>query len=97
VDLVGRYGGEEFVVLLPEIPEEEVTLIAERLRQEIESIRLPVEGRELRVTASFGSASLQTGMTGLAALLDAANRAEHRAKASGRNCVIVAAYEAVKA
>jgi diguanylate cyclase (GGDEF)-like protein/PAS domain S-box-containing protein len=97
VDLVGRYGGEEFVVLLPEIPEEEVALIAERLRQEIESIRLTVEGKELRVTASFGTASLHPGMTGLAALLDAANRAEHSAKASGRNCVIVAEAAAVEA
>jgi two-component system cell cycle response regulator len=57
-DVGGRYGGEEFVVILPQTGEAGCLVIAERLRTAIEALRIPWEGQELRVTVSIGCATL---------------------------------------
>ncbi|MDZ4158633.1 MAG: histidine kinase N-terminal 7TM domain-containing protein [Anaerolineaceae bacterium] len=99
VDVIGRYGGEEFVILLTETDQANALEIAERLRVEVESKRLSTEWGELSVTVSIGVAQLRTrkGKTedsvwqeqnSLADLIDRASQALHAAKAAGRNCVV---------
>ena len=90
-DLLTRYGGEEFCILLPDATTEVALGIAERLRQEIESqagssIRGP---QELKVTSSFGLSTLSSTTQNLATLIDQADKALYAAKNGGRNCVKV--------
>ena len=88
VDLVARFGGEEFVILLPEVNLSAATQIAERLRVDIEHHRVDTEKGGLGVTVSIGVSELEDGITTLTTLLDRANLAEHAAKEAGRNRVL---------
>jgi diguanylate cyclase (GGDEF)-like protein len=80
-DLVGRYGGEEFVVLLPETDEESAMVAAERLRRKIAEVNFP--GLDRRVTLSAGVAGYK-GQT-ITHLINEADERLYRAKARGRN------------
>src|SRR5256885_7660390 len=86
-DAVGRFGGEEFVALLPAADDVMGGQVAERLRRRIESTEIAVEGRDgprlLHVTASVGVAS-GSGGTELDDLLHAADKALYLAKHEGR-------------
>ena len=84
-DLAGRWGGEEFVLVLPGVTLGTAVRIAERLRQGIGAARL-LPGRS--VTASFGVTAWQPGDT-LEALIGRADAAMYRAKHGGRNRVEV--------
>lgn len=86
-DVVGRYGGEEFLVLLPGSDAAAARVLAERLRRTIEGLGIEWEGRRIRVTASFGLAGMREQDTGLASLLSRADKALYQAKREGRNCV----------
>lgn len=87
-DLIGRYGGEEFVVLLPESSEREGTALAERLRRLVEQHAFEVDGETARITLSVGVASLLPEQMATGDdLVRAADDALLRAKAAGRNCV----------
>lgn len=86
-DVLGRWGGEEFVLLLPETGLDEAFELAERLRQSVGERVIVHEGARLQVTASFGVAGLDSGQE-LAALLEAADRAMYAAKMAGRNRVV---------
>lgn len=86
-DVVGRYGGEEFLVLLPGSDAAAARVLAERLRRTIEGLSIEWEGRRIRVTASFGLAGMREQDTGLASLLARADKALYQAKREGRNCV----------
>lgn len=85
-DLLCRYGGEEFVVLLPQTPAEQAMIMAERLREGIAHLPVNLAGRELSITISIGLAGLTPEMDG-AALVKAADSALYRAKEGGRNRV----------
>ncbi len=85
-DVVCRYGGEEFVVLLPETGLEQALRLAERLRHHISRMAIPLPGRDLYVTVSIGAAVLTPHMDG-EALVAAADAAMYRAKQAGRNQV----------
>lgn len=89
VDVAGRYGGEEFVFLLPETDQDGAYLLAERLRTEIEKITIETPQGRLHVTVSIGVACLESPTQTLDELLDKADAAVHRAKASGRNRVAI--------
>lgn len=93
-DVMGRYGGEEFIVLLPHTGIKVGTTIAERIRN-----RTAEPGPEglPAYTVSIGIASLGTKHSDMAALLDAADKALYRAKRSGKNCVVAAAPDAARA
>ncbi|HTQ80957.1 MAG TPA: diguanylate cyclase [Thermoanaerobaculia bacterium] len=91
-DLLGRYGGEEFLVVLPEVDLESGRLAAERLRRALADSPLPVPTGEVRVTASFGVAEMSElpgrPTADLADLLvSLADRRLYEAKAAGRNRV----------
>jgi diguanylate cyclase (GGDEF)-like protein len=86
-DLVCRYGGEEFVVILAQTPAEQGRVMAERLRTGIAATPIAVPGRELKLTVSIGVAGLKPGMNG-EALVQAADDALYRAKQAGKNRVM---------
>ncbi|MGH3183808.1 MAG: GGDEF domain-containing protein, partial [Streptosporangiaceae bacterium] len=85
-DLVARFGGEEFIAVLPERDAQRAAEIAERLRARMEELRVEFEGRELGVTASFGIAALAGG-DAWSELLRRADHALYEAKRAGRNCL----------
>ena len=84
-DVVGRYGGEEFAVVLPEIGPEDALLVAERLRARISALGDPVP-----VTASFGVAGHPTHGPDAASLIKAADDALYVAKRGGRDRAVAA-------
>jgi len=88
-DLLCRYGGEEFCILLPDATRETALNIAERIRTEVElnagaSIR---NSQDIKITSSFGVSFLSESTPTLAAIIDQADQALYNAKADGRNCV----------
>ncbi len=92
-DIVGRFGGEEFVVLLPDIGESDVTAVAERIRIGIArlSVEVPETLRPTKIdnlSASIGVAMYPDSGVELQRLLDAADTALYTAKDNGRNRVI---------
>ena len=87
IDQLGRYGGEEFVFLLPETDGEEARAAAERLRQMIAESPLPAGEGQVQITVSIGIATLDPGDDRLDALLKRADLALLRAKQGGRNRV----------
>ncbi|HET8644643.1 MAG TPA: GGDEF domain-containing protein, partial [Vicinamibacteria bacterium] len=89
VDSVGRYGGEEFVVILPETRPPDALHTAERLREQVERHVFEAGDHSIRVTVSVGVASFPSeGVDSAATLLSAADRALYRAKENGRNRVM---------
>lgn len=87
VDLLTRFGGEEFVTLLPETRIGAAVQAAERLRQAVQNLRIPSSWGELGITISIGVAELTSSMNGLDDLIERANQAEHLAKERGKNRV----------
>jgi diguanylate cyclase (GGDEF)-like protein len=90
IDEPARYGGEEMAVVLPETDLSGAELLAERMRTAIESLSIPRldgAGSPLRVTASFGVASLPQSAGDKESLIAAADAALYRAKRSGKNRV----------
>jgi diguanylate cyclase (GGDEF)-like protein len=86
-DVLGRFGGEEFVALLPGASQEQACWIAERLRERVRVIAIPSLGAEATVTVSIGVAALGRDGNELFELLAAADAALYRAKQSGRDRV----------
>ena len=90
VDILGRLGGEEFAVLLPETARPEAVEIAERLRMSVETEKVSLdEGLPIRFTVSIGVASFVSGDENIDELLSSADQALYEAKNSGRNKVCV--------
>jgi diguanylate cyclase (GGDEF)-like protein len=84
VDLAGRWGGEEFLLVLPGTDGPGAAQVAERIRASLEAASIPVADGELHVTASFGVASYAPG-TAQEELFEHADEALYRAKAAGKN------------
>jgi diguanylate cyclase (GGDEF)-like protein len=83
-DIVCRWGGEEFIVLLKDTDGETGQKIAEKIRQHVEQQRYAYNGKELQLTVSIGLTTLQPDET-LHTLLSRADHAMYRAKQAGRN------------
>lgn len=90
-DLKCRYGGEEFLILLPDTPSQGALRVTETLRREIEGTSIPWNDDTLRVTASFGITAIMPGEMDPLAAIARADEALYRAKQDGRNCVRSAA------
>jgi len=84
-DVAARYGGDEFIVLLPETPAKGAMEVAERIRGRIASTPLPLEGRSIVSSVSIGIASYPEDGGTLDALAVHADRALYAAKQDGRN------------
>jgi diguanylate cyclase (GGDEF)-like protein len=87
-DIVGRLGGEEFAILLPETDLAQSTIVADRLCKAIAGHVMMAHKAEFKVTASIGIAAASVGMSGLDVLMRAADQALFQAKAQGRNCAV---------
>jgi diguanylate cyclase (GGDEF)-like protein len=87
-DCLARWGGEEFVILLPDTGVEGAAVLAEELRQRLNEMEVPGVGR---VTASFGVTGYRSGDT-VDAVTQRVDGALYRAKGNGRNCVCVEGY-----
>ncbi|MDT8445694.1 MAG: diguanylate cyclase [bacterium] len=88
-DLVGRLGGEEFGIVLPETSTESAHILAERIRSSVESARLEGSYEQVGVTVSIGLVGMQGNHDNLEQLLSQADMALYEAKAQGRNRVVV--------
>lgn len=89
IDLVGRYGGEEFSVILSETDKKGAGFVAERIRQAIEEKNIRVYDEDLKVTVSIGVSSYPQDSSDTQALIDKADQAMYQAKQTGRNRVCV--------
>lgn len=85
VDIIGRYGGEEFCVILPDTDKSGALVAAERIRVAVEGGRIKAYDAELAVTVSIGVATFSEDAQQMEELLDKADWALYRAKTAGRN------------
>jgi len=94
IDEPARYGGEELAVILPGTDLQGAVNLAERVRSAIDALRLPILGdpdaEALRVTASFGAATLGDGVADARGLVAAADEALYEAKRAGKNRTVAA-------
>jgi two-component system, cell cycle response regulator len=90
IDLACRYGGEEFVLVMPETDKAVATMVAERLRRRIASEPFGIQqgARSLEVTISIGIAAASGSADTAAAILKRADQALYQAKRDGRNRVV---------
>ncbi len=86
-DAFGRYGGEEFGILLPEIEISNALFLAEKMRKIVETGPFEFDGKNILVTASIGVATMNNEMTNPDQLIKMADDALYKAKSEGRNCV----------
>jgi diguanylate cyclase (GGDEF)-like protein len=93
-DAVGRFGGEEFIIVFPGCDERSAASIAERIQKRINDSGVETQKGALAVTMSFGVTTLavsgSAGESEIKALIEKADRALYQAKNRGRNCVITA-------
>ena len=84
-DILARFGGEEFLLILPQTSGKSAHHVAERIRAAVEAADGPLQG----VTVSIGVCALHTGHSDYAALMDCVDTALYRSKAAGRNQVAI--------
>lgn len=89
-DMFGRYGGEEFIAVLPGRDGADARAVGERMRSAAENVEVRQEGQRVRLTVSIGIATRQRGEDSAAATVARADKALYAAKRQGRNCVQVA-------
>ena len=89
-DVVARFGGEEFVIMLPETPAEAATAVAERIRSSLFANALAVGDSKLTLTISLGVSEATASSPSVEAVLRYADQALYEAKQTGRNRVCVA-------
>ncbi len=85
-DLVGRYGGEEFLIVLPDTTMTEASFVLERMRKDVESSKMRAEGTEVMCTVSIGY-DICHNMQGLQQALKNADTAMYKSKTAGKNRV----------
>jgi diguanylate cyclase (GGDEF)-like protein/PAS domain S-box-containing protein len=90
IDIIGRYGGDEFLAILPETSMEGAKEIAERIRSAVEDLRLRGEGKDLiKTTISLGIAEFNVDQENIDDLIKRADNALYIAKGKGRNRVYI--------
>ena len=86
-DITCRYGGDEFLILLPETPFQGASHVAEWLRQEIANVAVVSNGGRVAVSASIGVATTSEGELDVRTLIKRADEALYQANGDGRDCV----------
>jgi diguanylate cyclase (GGDEF)-like protein len=89
-DIAGRYGGEEFAIILPETPVANVEFVSERIRRLVEKCTVVYDEVEISFTISIGIAGFNSNHKDSTQWLDSADKALYKAKESGRNRVMLA-------
>ena len=87
-DICVRYGGEEFIIILPETPKEQAMAMAERLRQDVENDSISAKGNIYKITASIGVAAYSGKIISANELIRESDRRLYQAKEEGRNRVV---------
>jgi diguanylate cyclase (GGDEF)-like protein len=95
-DIVCRFGGEEFVLFLPDMPPDVAYQRAEQLRTELAAKRITLGAAVMQVTASFGVAAFPENGKTMDSLISAVDKAMYQAKEAGRNRVVVSSALAVE-
>jgi diguanylate cyclase (GGDEF)-like protein len=90
MDLLARYGGDEFALVLPETPSNEAVIVAERVRRRVDErlFRMPDSHQVLRATVSIGLATYPDDAAEKRDLVEKADAALYRAKHGGKNAVV---------
>ena len=89
-DIAGRYGGEEFAIILPDTPVANVEFVSERIRRLVEKCTVVYDEIDISFTISIGIAGFKQTYRDSTQWLDTADKALYKAKESGRNRVILA-------
>lgn len=89
VDKAGRYGGEEFAILLSNTNEEGAYTVAERIRKRVEANHIEYEGQGIDYTVSLGIAEINAGFSGPTNWIDGADKGLYQAKRGGRNNTVI--------
>jgi diguanylate cyclase (GGDEF)-like protein len=93
IDYAGRYGGDEFIVLLPEVGSTRALEVADRLRERVAAETLTSETEKVPVSLSIGVATLPEHGETPEAIVASADNALYHAKRSGRNRVVLASND----
>lgn len=88
IDIAGRYGGEEFCVVLPETDLEGALMVADRIRRVTEQRLIKAYDNSIRITLSIGISTFPSNGKQVEELIDKADWSLYRAKSQGRNCVV---------
>ncbi|KPA51061.1 diguanylate cyclase [Photobacterium leiognathi subsp. mandapamensis] len=89
-DIAGRYGGEEFGVILPGTTADMTSYFTERLRKKVEKSSVKIDGTEIKVTISLGICELHSGISSYESWLEQTDAALYESKKNGRNQTTVA-------
>lgn len=92
-DIIARWGGEEFILLLPESNSRDAEIFAERLRKNVQQLKVACGDKAIHITASFGVAQKIVEDISIDALIARADKALYQGKENGKNQVIVSSQE----
>jgi diguanylate cyclase (GGDEF)-like protein len=89
IDIIGRYGGDECVIIMPETDLTNAYIAAERIRSVLEEQAIEVDGLQFHLTACFGISAYTDNPPSLEKMIDEADTAMYAAKEAGRNAIRV--------
>jgi diguanylate cyclase len=89
IDIIGRYGGEEFSVILPDTPKDGALVVGERMRKAVETTGISAYDENINVKISIGIATYPDDADEINQLIDRADQMLYKAKETGRNKTVV--------